>query len=323
MLRLITQHRISTIATLPAAAVALLMVNCSATGDPVSSSNGGTQSSTGGASSSSGGSAGSGTVNTYGGYLGSGGSNNASGGSNNGSGGAAKGGSTGSGGSSTGSGGSTTTGSGGATSTGNGGAATTGSGGAAATSCATYKGTLAKDSTIFKDGFGTAKSGTTPWSGYAYTYSYGTGVTLDPVPMTGCFKGAQVCASGSVPASYDAGAGVGWNIAQVSGSSSKTTVALTGSVKVTAAGVAAGMRLNLAPPQPAEVFCYTLTATDVSSLATGLTLPVTSFKQYCYDATKAVAYAGEKIEAIQIAVPGDKDAGAKPFDFCMLDIEPG
>lgn len=323
MLRLITQHRITALATLHTAAVALLMVNCSATGDPVSSSNGGAQSSSGGASSSSGGNAGSGTVNSYGGYLGNGGSNNASGGSTSSSnGGSSNGGSTASGGSSSASGGSTSTGSGGATSTGSGGAATTGSGGAAATTCTAYAGTVAKDSAIFVDGFGKSTTGT--WSGYAFTFPYMGGGVINPDSSKGtsCFKGPKLCASGSVPASYTAGAAIGWNIGQTSGSTTKTAVALTGPVKVTAAGAAAGMRINLAPPGTAEVFCYTLLAADVASLATGLTLPLKSFEQYCYDTTKAVAYAGEMIEAIQIAVPGDM-AAAKTFDFCLIDVEPG
>lgn len=322
MLRLITQN--PTTSTLLSAALALLVVNCSATGDPVTGSYGGTgNSSSGGSSSASGGNntSGSGT-GMYGGYTGSGGSSTGSGGSTTG-------GATGNGGSSTGSGGSTTTGSGGSTTTGSGGATTTGSGGATTTgsggaaTCATYSGKTLKDSAIFKDGFGTSKSGTTPWSGYAYTYTYGTGVKIDPVEKTGCFKGAQLCANGSVPASYDAGAGIGWNIAQMAGASAKSTVALSGSIKVTAAGATAGMRINLAPPSAGEVFCYTLLAADATSLASGFSIPVKNFKQFCYEETKAVAYAGEMIEAIQIAVPGDKDAGAKAFDVCLVDVEPG
>lgn len=316
MLRLITQN--PTTSTLLTAALALLVVNCSATGDPVTGSFGGKgNSSSGGNSSANGGTSyGGGAV--FGGAPGSGGSSNGSGGSSNGSGGASKGGSTGNGGSSTGNGGSTTTGSGGSTTTGNGGATTTGSGGAA--NCATYSGSTAKDSTIFKDGFGTAKSGTTPWSGYAYTYTYGTGVKIDPVEKTGCFKGAQLCANGSVPAADSAGAGIGWNIAQMQGSSTAGGAALTGSVKITFAGVKAGMRVSLGPTS-GDDFCYTLTSAEAT--AGTATIPVASFKQACWDTATAVAYAGAMIKSIQVMVPGSTSGGAATFDYCIVDVEPG
>lgn len=329
MLRLNIQD--STFITLRTAAIALLMLNCSASGEPVAGQGG---------STSSGGSNTSGTSNGNGGTsTGFGGSNNGFGGATQGSGGAtqgsggasmggsntsmggaaAKGGSTGAGGTTTGNGG-TTTGSGGAT-VGNGGTVATGSGGATTSTCTAYAGTVAKDSAIFVDGFGKSTTGT--WSGYAFTFPYMGGGTINPDSSkgTGCFKGAKMCASGTVPADYNAGAAIGWNLGQASGSMTNTPVALTGSIKVTVAGAVAGMRVSLSPAT-GESFCYTLTATDVTAIASGLTLPVTMFQQYCYDTTKAVAYSSAAIKAVQIEVPGDK-AGAKSFDFCLIDVEPG
>jgi hypothetical protein len=70
-------------------------------------------------------------------------------------------------------------------------------------------------------------------------------------------------------------------------------------------------------------YCYTLTAADIASAATGVTIPLASFKTECWDAATAVAYNGTTpIEAIQVVVPGAM-AAAKTFDFCVLDVEPG
>ncbi|MFZ5891768.1 MAG: hypothetical protein ACOY0T_11995 [Myxococcota bacterium] len=325
MLRLNTSE--NTTLTLRTAAVALLLLNCSASAEPPagqggsnngnkggSSNSGGTNSGSGGSSTSNGGTTtGNGGATGMGGSTTSMGGSQAKGGSSNG--GSSNGGSTSSNGGSTSANGGTTTGSGGTT-TGSGGTAT-GSGGAA--NCATYNGTVAKDSTIFKDGFGTSKMGTPAWSGYAYVYTYGTGVTVNPAPMTGCFKGAQVCAKGSIPAADSAGAGIGWNIAQTSGSSTVGTVALTGSVKITFAGGQAGMRVSLGPAS-GDDYCYTLTTAEVN--AGTATIPVASFKQACWDTAKAVAYSGAMIKSIQLMVPGAMAAAAN-FDYCIVDVEPG
>lgn len=316
MLRLITQN--PTPSTLLTAALALLVVNCSATGDPVTGSFGGNgNSSSGGNSSANGGSSyGGGAV--FGGAPGSGGSSTGSGGSSTGSGGASKGGSTGNGGSSTGNGGSTATGSGGATTTGNGGAATTGSGGASTASCATYDGTLKADSTIFMDGYG--MSGT--WQGYAYTYTYGTGAaapTFKPGSSTtmSCFPGKTVCANGSIPASDDSGGGLGWSIGQPKGGTA-AGVAVSGKIKFQAKGVVVGMRLGLTPGD----YCYTLTADDVTAInGTGLTIDASKFATKCWGTT-GTAFAGGMVEGVQIAIPGSA-AAAKTFDYCIIAIGPG
>jgi hypothetical protein len=107
----------------------------------------------------------------------------------------------------------------------------------------------------------------------------------------------------------------------MSGSTSNNAVASTGPIKVTVAGATAGMRVSL-KPSSGQSFCYTLTAADVTAIASGASLPLKNFSQYCYDTTKAVAYAGEAISSIQIEVPGDM-AAAKTFDFCLVDVEPG
>lgn len=196
-------------------------------------------------------------------------------------------------------------------------AGTTAAGGSGSSTCPQpYTGTLAKDSTIFKGGFGQSTTG--KWSGYGFTFKYGTGTTITPGSGQGCFEGMKMCASGTIPALDSAGAGLGWNISQVQNSSTTMKAAITTPVKVVLAGATAGMRVQLSASATVQ-YCYTLTATDVG--ATGATIPLASFKTECWG-TEGEAYAGEPIEAIQVVVPGAM-AAAKPFDFCVLDIEPG
>lgn len=94
---------------------------------------------------------------------------------------------------------------------------------------------------------------------------------------------------------------------------------LTGSLKVSFAGARAGMRLSLNPPTGDE-YCYTLTAADAN--AGTVTIPVTNFKQMCWDTTNAVPYSGTSVRAIQLAVLGSMTAPVS-FDFCVIDVEPG
>ncbi|HYP88463.1 MAG TPA: hypothetical protein VEQ59_09920 [Polyangiaceae bacterium] len=193
------------------------------------------------------------------------------------------------------------------------GTATT-TGGTSATTCPPYTGTVAADSTTFKSGFGTSTTGT--WSGYGFTYTYGTGAKIAPGMGDTCFSGAKFCANGTVPAADTAGAGLGWNIGQKMNSSTNTAVAVTTPVKVTLAGAVAGMRVQLSVSS-AVSYCYTLTTTDVPTA----TVKLASFNTKCWD-NSGTAYDGSPIQAIQVVVPGAATA-AKTFDFCVLDIEPG
>jgi hypothetical protein len=202
-------------------------------------------------------------------------------------------------------------------------AGTVGTGGTATGTCPPYAGTLgataAADSTIFMSGFGTSKTGTPPWSGYGYTYKYGTATTVTPGMGTSCFTGAKMCASGSVPALDSEGAGLGWNIAQMMGATTMSKVAIAKPVVIKFAGVKAGMRVQLSASATVS-YCYTLTAAEAT--AGTATIPLASFKTECWGAL-GMAYDGVvPIEAIQVAVPGAV-AAAQTFDFCLLDIEPG
>lgn len=199
----------------------------------------------------------------------------------------------------------------------------TGSGGSPTTSCDTYSGTLKAQSEIFESGYGQSTKG--DWKGYAYPYKFGM-ATVTPGTSTtmSCFPGKQLCAAGSIPADDGSGAGIGWSINQMKNSSTTGTVVITTPVNVKFKGGAVGMRVGLAPATGDE-FCYTLTADDVAKAGSdaGLTLAPSDFKSLCYDTAKATAYdMATEIKAIQVSVPGSA-SGAKTFDFCLIDIEPG
>jgi hypothetical protein len=183
-----------------------------------------------------------------------------------------------------------------------------------------YSGTRTEESTIFVGGFGTSTMGTPMWSGYGYTYKYGT-ATIAPGTGSGCFAGKKFCANGSVPAADTAGAGLGWNISQTLGATVTMKVPVTTPVKITFAGATATMRVQLSASSTVS-YCYPLTAADVA--AGTATIPFASFRTECWAPTAetSVAYDGVvPIEAIQLAVPGG--AAAQTFDICVLDVEPG
>jgi len=193
-------------------------------------------------------------------------------------------------------------------------------GGTASTStCPQYTGTVAKDSLTFVAGFGTSTAATPKWSGYGYTYKYGTAI-IAPGTGNGCFAAAKFCANGSVPAADDSGAGLGWNIVQMLNSMTMSAVAITTAVKISFAGVTAGMRAQLSE-SPTVSYCYPITAAEAT--AGSATIPAASFKTECWDTMKAKAYAGTPIQAIQVVVPGSAAAAVPSFDFCITDIEPG
>jgi hypothetical protein len=209
------------------------------------------------------------------------------------------------------------TGAGGTPATTGGTAGTPAAGGTAAGTCPPYTGTLATDSLIFMGGFGTSTVGM--WSGYGYTYKYGT-ATIAPGTGNSCFAGAKFCANGTVPADDKAGAGLGWNIAQMQGASTMSKVAVTTAVKITFAGVPSGSRVQLSASATVS-YCYPLT--DLEITAGTATIPAASFKTDCWGTLGTAYDTTTLIEAIQIAVPGSTAGAAKTFDMCIKDIEPG
>ncbi|MES1183068.1 MAG: hypothetical protein ABUL60_04585 [Myxococcales bacterium] len=188
---------------------------------------------------------------------------------------------------------------------------------ASSSTCPQYAGTLAKDSAIFTAGFGKSTTGT--WSGYGYTYKYGT-ATVAPGMGTACFAAAKFCANGTVPADDKSGAGLGWNIAQIMNASTMSKVAIATPVTIKFAGITTGMRAQLSASATVS-YCYTFTDADIT--AGTATIPLASFKTECWGTTGTAYDGAVPIEAIQIAVPGSTAGAAKTFDICVLDVEPG
>ncbi|HET9955740.1 MAG TPA: hypothetical protein VFQ61_14600 [Polyangiaceae bacterium] len=197
-----------------------------------------------------------------------------------------------------------------------GGAGGTG-GGSAVAECTPYKGALKVASKPFVNGYGV--SGT--WMGHAYTYSYGAGVVVTPIPTEtmSCFVGNQLCAAGSIAAYDSSGAGIGWSIAQARDDEAKPVS--VASVKLQLAGATAGMRVSLQPGDQTEGYCYTLSAADATTANAGLlNIPISSFQKFCYSPEEAIPYTGQPVLAIDIFVLGD-NAAAKQFDFCIVDVQ--
>jgi len=208
-------------------------------------------------------------------------------------------------------------GTGGSGAAGMGGTISAGGTGGAASCPAPYTGTLAKDSNIFTDGYGKASRGA--WSGYGFTYTYGT-ATITPGMGAGCFAAAKLCANGRVPADDRSGAALAWNVAQAMSSTTAAKVAIVAPVKLTFAGVRADMRAQLTASSTLS-YCYVLTAAQAA--AGTATIPLASFNTECWDLL-GTAYDGvTPIESIQIVVPGSAAGAVQAFDLCLIDVEPG
>jgi hypothetical protein len=135
-----------------------------------------------------------------------------------------------------------------------------------------------------------------------------------------CFTGKVVCTNGTIPASDDAGGGLGWSIAEPKGGTGGT-VALSGSIKFQLKGAVLGMRVGIAPGD----YCYTLTDADVTAAnGAGLTLKATAFKTECWGATGKAFADGSMAKGLQVALPGSASwTAAKAFDYCIVAIGPG
>jgi hypothetical protein len=228
---------------------------------------------------------------------------------------AGAGGTTGYGGTTTGAGG--TTGYGGTT-TGAGGSTGTGGSTSAACTPGSDASTLVANGT--KPGYG--KSTDATWKGYAFTFVFAAGGAVTPSGDAAFEKAGQtasLCLCGSIPAADAAGAGFGWTIGQDLATTSTppaiVPAPITKPVHVTLnGGWAAGMRVQLTPPT-GDAYCADLPAADH-------TFQTSDFKTQCWTGGTSVPYAGAAIQSIQVTVPGSA-SGAKTFNFCVKDIEPG
>ncbi|MES1205261.1 MAG: hypothetical protein ABUS79_04925 [Pseudomonadota bacterium] len=268
-----------------------------------------------GGESASGGGTGTGSASGSGGASASGGR---TGGGSGGSTGFTTGGSTGSGtGGSTGfnSGGSTGNGTGGSTGFNSGGSTGNGTGGStgAGTGGTVVAGGM--DNASAMNGY--IDNGT--WKGYAFTSSYGTGVSIMPMcddaGTLPCFKTAakHLCAAGSVPASDTAGAQLGFNLNQAMLPPNPVNTVTPGQtgLSLTLSGSTAGLRVQI----QAGTSRWCANVTGPSTM-----IPWTMFNTMCWNAPAGVPFAaGTPISSVAIVAPGTM-ATASTFNFCLVDV---
>ena len=154
-----------------------------------------------------------------------------------------------------------------------------------------------------------------PWTGYAFTGTYGTGVSVTPTCPTPCFASTSTtaCAMGSVPANSADGAFLGWNLGQPSTGGATPTVTTSGTgLAVEISGMpSSGLRVQVG--DGTTTWCADLMGLSAS-------IPWSTFNTLCYMPAdpKAMAYrVGTPITNLQILVPGTAN-GAVSFNFCLV-----
>ncbi len=151
--------------------------------------------------------------------------------------------------------------------------------------------------------------------GYAWTSAY-DGAEIDPPCGSGaCFTGAEVCASGTIPANSTVypGAMIGWNVAQASGSSTSGTWTATGSgitVNFTNGGATGEMRVLI--QSGGTDYC-------APNATSGQMIPWSGFTVGCWEAGGAAFSAGSAVDAIAVQINGS-DAAQTFSNFCISSV---
>jgi hypothetical protein len=167
------------------------------------------------------------------------------------------------------------------------------------------------------DGFVKAKgAGTACWHGYAFADATKSTSTADPKSFGSCGAGCKLCFKGSVGATVNDVAFIGFNLSQSPGSTATANVTPTGAgltVSFTKTGTFP-LRVQIqAKAATAETrWCYTIPATATSPV----TIPYAMFNTECWEGGAGTAYAKGQIEAIMLLIPGNADA-ATPYDACL------
>lgn len=154
------------------------------------------------------------------------------------------------------------------------------------------------------------------WSGYASagagdstTFDGGSPSTGMPTSFATCGEGCMLNVSGSLAASDESYAFLGFNVNEMGGT--KGTIKPTGtSVKVTFTKTGTfDIRLQISAGNTR--WCATATS--------GTAIPWTSLKTECWGTT-GKAYAMEAIDQVQLSIPG-KAASATPYDVTLTSVE--
>jgi hypothetical protein len=159
-----------------------------------------------------------------------------------------------------------------------------------------------------------------PWQGYAWIGSSGTGTTVSPANFETHAAGSPYCISGSVAAmsDYSGTAMIGFNINQAEGA---TTVGTWTPASTSSGGVQVSVTNRGGSPLRIQIqgvnggtdatqrWCADLTGS-------GGLIPWTSFNTACWDPTTGTAYSGQPIAAVLVLVPGNNQT-AVSYDFCI------
>jgi hypothetical protein len=162
-----------------------------------------------------------------------------------------------------------------------------------------------------------------PFAGYAWTASSGTGTTITPANYdTKTPPGAPFCASGSVGAmsDYSGTAMVGINLNQVAGSTVVGTwtppASSTGIIINVSNSGASTLRVQIQGPN-GDTDANQRWCAPITQFNQDVTIPWTAFNTMCWDNT-GTYYSDSKgpLEAVLVLVPGDATA-AVPYNFCI------
>jgi hypothetical protein len=167
------------------------------------------------------------------------------------------------------------------------------------------------------DGFVKAKgAGTTCFHGYAFASATKSTSSADPTSFGSCGAGCKLCFKGSVGATVEDVALIGFNLSQSPGSTATANVTPTGTgltVSFTKTGTfPLRVQIQAKAATAATRWCYTIPDTATSPV----TIPYAMFNTECWEGGAGTAYAKGQIEAIMLLIPGNADA-ATPFDACL------
>jgi hypothetical protein len=170
---------------------------------------------------------------------------------------------------------------------------------------------------VGNDGYVKAKgAGTTCWHGYAFASATATTSSAAPTSFGTCGAGCKLCFKGSVGATINDVALIGFNLSQAPGSTATANVTPTGTgltVSFTKTGTfPLRVQIQAKAATAATRWCYTIPDTATSPV----TIPYAMFNTECWEGGAGTAYAKGQIEAIMLLIPGNATA-ATPFDACL------
>ncbi len=182
-------------------------------------------------------------------------------------------------------------------------------------------------STFAENGYGTSD----PWMGYLFTVVDEVGGTITPecddAGTKPCFteSGANLCASGTLAASYESFALIGWNINQPQPTPPATEAPAPALWTTTGTGVKATFTNNGGPTAKFRVQLQGTDKTEqwCAEATSGTTINWTDFKTNCWTGgTPQTPFTvGTGIAQIQVQQYSPSETATTPFDFCVNTIE--